>query len=116
MLINVWVKDNYSGEIHQLGTNSHDSLEVVDGQVQYYNMQNGDGTPTGYSFVDAPDLDDYVSILPEEMYLNKAYCDERIIEAIRNRPPEEVKARKKYTEECIAKAKALHEKNGFIIS
>lgn len=64
--------------------------------------------------VEAPDADDYISITPEEMLLNKAYCDDRILEAIRNRPPEETEARKKYTEECIRKAKELTEKNGII--
>lgn len=114
MLINIWVKDNDSGVIHQVGTDQHDSLEMINGRVEYYNLQNGCGTPDTYSFVESPDADDYISITPEEMLLNKAYCDDRILEAIRNRPPEETEARKKYTEECIRKAKELTEKNGII--
>jgi hypothetical protein len=114
MLINIWVKDNDSGVIHQVGTDRHDSLEMINGRVEYYNLQNGCGTPYTYSFVEAPDADDYISITPEEMLLNKAYCDDRILESIRNRPPEETEARKKYTEECIRKAKKLTEKNGII--
>ena len=115
MLINIWVKDNDSGIIHQVGTFQHDSLEMINGAVHYVNMQCGEGTlGGGYEFVDAPDIDDYISITPEEMLLNKAYCDDRILEVIRNRPPEETEARKKYSEKCIRKAKELTEKNGII--
>jgi hypothetical protein len=70
MLINIWVRDKSNGHIHQVGTDVHDSLELMDGKVEYYNMQNGDGTGGGYEFVDAPDLDDYVSVTPEQLYLN----------------------------------------------
>lgn len=70
MLMNIWVRDKESGVIHQVGTDVHDSLELLDDKVEYYNLRNGDGTPYGYEFVEAPDLDDYVSVTPEQLYLN----------------------------------------------
>ena len=74
MLVNIWVKDNCTGNVHQVGTDPHDSLDSLDGKVEYYNLQNGDGTPTGYSFVPPPDgydMDDYVSVTPEQLMLNR---------------------------------------------
>ncbi len=49
------VKDKHSGHEHIVGTNSHDTLYVgEDGQIHYYNLQNGGGTGNGdeysYSF------------------------------------------------------------------
>ena len=70
MLMNIWVRDKSNGIIHQVGTSVHDSLDLMDGAVHYYNLQNGDGTGGGYEFVEAPDLDDYVSVTPEQLYLN----------------------------------------------
>lgn len=82
MLINLWVRDNFTGEVHQVGTNRHDSIEFIDGQPQYYNMQNGCGTLShddgGYSWVEPPDMDGYISITPEELILNEAYIDDRL--------------------------------------
>lgn len=79
MMMNLWVKDKSSGVIHQIGTDVHDSLVYIDGRVEYYNLQNGEGTMGdnlgGYEFVEQPTLngldDDYVSITPEQLYLNK---------------------------------------------
>jgi len=74
MLVNIWVKDNCTGNVHQVGTDPHDSLYSLDGKVEYYNLQNGGGTPTGYSFVPqtaAYDMDDYVSVTPEQLMLNR---------------------------------------------
>ena len=79
MMMNLWVKDKSSGVIHQIGTDVHDSLVYIDGRVEYYNLQNGEGTMGdnlgGYEFVEQPILngldDDYVSITPEQLYLNK---------------------------------------------
>lgn len=74
MLINIWVKDNCTGIVHQVGTDPHDSLDSLEGKVEYYNLQNGDGTPTGYSFVPPPggyDMDDYVIVTPEQLMLNR---------------------------------------------
>ena len=50
------VKDKaHDGYIHIVGTNSHDSLIVMNGQLEYYNLQNGCGTigddEYGYEFV-----------------------------------------------------------------
>lgn len=79
MLINLWVRDNFTGEVHQVGTNHHDSIVFLDGEVVYENIQNGVGTFCGgYSFVEPPDIDGYISVTPEELMLNEAYVDERI--------------------------------------
>jgi hypothetical protein len=72
--MNIWVKDNMTGHVHQVGTDPHDSLDSLDGKVEYYNLQNGDGTPTGYSFVPPPDgydMDDYVSVTPDVLLMNR---------------------------------------------
>ena len=50
------VKDKaHDGYIHTVGTNSHDSLILYKGQLEYYNLQNGCGTmgddEYGYEFV-----------------------------------------------------------------
>ena len=79
MLINLWVKDRRDGHIHQVGTNVHDSVNSIGGVPHYYNLQNGDGTPIpgedeskfGYEWVEPPDLDDYVSVTPDELFLNR---------------------------------------------
>ena len=72
MLVNIWVKDNYTGNVHQVGTDPHDSLELWNGVVQYVNMQCMEGTMGGgYSFVEPPDLDGYVSVTPEQLMVNR---------------------------------------------
>lgn len=48
------IKDLQTGEVHEYGTNCHDSLYVSqDGRtLTYYNLQNGDGSGVGdYRFV-----------------------------------------------------------------
>ena len=71
MLCNLWVKDNCGGRIHQIGTDTHDSLIYINGKVEYRNLQNGDGTPYGYSFIEPPDMRDYVSVEPDQLFLNR---------------------------------------------
>ena len=47
----LFVKDITTGRIHQVGTDRHDSLMIVDGGLYYYNLQNGEGTyGGGYQF------------------------------------------------------------------
>lgn len=47
-LTDLFIRDKYSGSIHRIGDDPHDSLYVdEDGTVHYYNLQNGDGC-TGY--------------------------------------------------------------------
>jgi hypothetical protein len=48
--LEVYDKDNEVS--HVIGTNQHDYLFVENGIVQYYNLQNGCGTPETYSFVE----------------------------------------------------------------
>ena len=72
MLMNIWVKDTSSGRVHQVGTDPHDSLEMFDGVVHYVNMQCMDGTlGGGYEFVEAPDIDSYISVTPDELMINR---------------------------------------------
>lgn len=71
MLINLWVRDKSNGHIHQIGTDVHDSIEYMCGQVHYYNLQNGCGTLDEYEWVEAPDPDGYVSVTPEQLLLNR---------------------------------------------
>lgn len=71
MFINLWVRDKSNGRIHQVGTETHDSINFICGQVHYYNLQNGCGTLDEYEWVEAPDIDDYVSVTPEQLYLNR---------------------------------------------
>ncbi len=46
----------------------------MDGKVVYYNLQNGCETLADddeYEWVKPPDLDDYISVTPEQLYLNR---------------------------------------------
>ena len=43
----IYVKDTLNGSIHQVGTDRHDSLVLIDGGLFYYNLQNGEGTYGG---------------------------------------------------------------------
>lgn len=72
MLMNIWVKDTLSGYVHQVGTDPHDSLEMFYGVVHYVNMQCMEGTlGGGYEFAEAPDVEDYVSVTPDELMINR---------------------------------------------
>ena len=82
MLINLWVKDKLTGNIHQVGTDVHDSIEFLMGEVTYYNMQNGCGTPNEYEWVEPPDLDGYVSVTPAQLWLNREYVHRDILAMI----------------------------------
>lgn len=85
MLINLWVKDNFDGTIHQVGTDGHDSLDFLDGKVVYVNLQNGTGTLSGdYEFVDAPNLTDYISVTPEELKVNKTLIHRDLFKTVIN--------------------------------
>ena len=85
MLINVWVKDKHSGKVHQVGTNVHDSLTTMNGTVVYYNMQNGDGSgfdDSGYEIIDPPDMDAYIAVTQEQLYLNRELVHKDLIEKL----------------------------------
>ena len=60
MLCDFFVKDKLTGRIHKVGDDQHDSIWVdQDGELHYYNLQNGDGCSgksrkddgCGYEFV-----------------------------------------------------------------
>lgn len=87
MLINLWVRDNRTGTVHQVGTDVHDSIDFTDGMVVYENLQNCCSTlipndPDGYTFINPPDLDAYVSVTPEQLYLNRELIHADIVEAL----------------------------------
>ena len=62
-LTDLYIRDKQTGAIHRIGDDVHDQLTVADsGQVEYYNLQNGDGAIAGadsdlfgYEFV--PNMD-----------------------------------------------------------
>ena len=55
MLTDLYVLDKRTGMIHRIGNDCHDSLTIMDGEVHYHNMQNGDGgtcsNVEGYGYV-----------------------------------------------------------------
>ncbi len=65
-----WVHDNVTNEEHLYGTNQHDSV-LLDrhGNIQYRNMQNGEGTgPDGdYAFINFSDSEGEGSVLEVSM-------------------------------------------------
>lgn len=50
-MIKLFVKDRCGGYVHEIGTNSHDSLVLENGCLYYYNLQNGEGSLSDYEFV-----------------------------------------------------------------
>ena len=100
MLINLWVRDKRDGKVHQVGTDVHDSVVGMDnGCPCYYNLQNGDGTPVpgedesqyGYEWVEPSDIDDYVSVTPDELFLNRELVHKDVTEIIKLKHPEREK-------------------------
>lgn len=83
MLINLWVKDKRGGTIHQVGTDVHDSIEYLDGEVVYVNMQSSASTLDDYEWVEPPDLDDYVSVTPDQLCLNRELVHKDLIEMLK---------------------------------
>lgn len=62
MLINLWVRDKRYNYIHQVGTDKHDSIEFLDGQVVYVNVQSMASTFDDYEFIEPPDIDAYITL------------------------------------------------------
>lgn len=87
MLVNIWVRDNCTGYVHQVGTDPHDSLELWNGVVQYINLQCMEGTMGGgYSFVEPPDMDGYVSVTPEQLMMSREALRNAMLETIAKLP------------------------------
>lgn len=64
------VRDKIFGDIHTYGSDTHDALMLDEnGNVMYYNLQNGEGTGEhgGYEFVYKPDEGGYGGI--REVYV-----------------------------------------------
>lgn len=85
MLVNLWVRDKRNGYVHQIGTDQHDSLELIDGKVEYTNLQCMCGTACDgeYEFAETPDIDDYVNITPEQLYLNRKMIHNDLIRKLK---------------------------------
>lgn len=71
MLINLWVKDKRDGTIHQVGADVHDSIKYLDGEVVYAKR------------VELLDTDDYVSVTPEQLYLNRELVHKDLMEMLK---------------------------------
>lgn len=57
-MIDLWIRDKYSGRIHKIGDDPHDCLVVdEEGTVHYLNLHNGDGC-VGYKSVNKETLKD----------------------------------------------------------
>ncbi len=61
-LIDLYIKDRQTGDIHRIGDDRHDMIHIDKGQLHYRNLQNGDGCVLtdhgcvgGYEFVDNTD-------------------------------------------------------------
>ena len=56
----IYVKDMASNVVHEVGSDRHDSLMLIDGGLYYYNLQCGEGTyGSGYKFCDENGNTDY---------------------------------------------------------
>lgn len=87
MIVNIWVRDNCTGYVHQVGTDPHDSFELWNGVVHYVNLQCMEGTMGGgYSFVEPPDMDGYVSVTPEQLMMSREALHRDILEMIEKHP------------------------------
>lgn len=84
MLMNIWIRNNSTGEIRQVGTDNHDSLEFFNGKIEYVNMQCMAGTFGGdYSFVEAPaEAEGYIAITPEQFMMNKEMIHKDLLKAL----------------------------------
>ncbi len=82
MQINIWVREKDTGKIHQVGTDPHDDLIYLNGRVEYYNLQCGDGTPYGYEFVEAPDSEEYIEVTPEQLRINREMVHDELLKMI----------------------------------
>lgn len=96
MLINLWVRNKFNGLVHQVGTDVHDSIIFLEGQPCYYNMQNCCGTLDEYEWVEQPDLDDYVSVTPEQLYLNRELIHKDVIAMLEKESASEEERKDEY--------------------
>ena len=78
MLVNLWVREKYNKHIHQVGTNEHDCLIFCNGKVEYLNMQNNCGTADAYEFIEAPDMDEYITLKPDEFIINEQELTKKV--------------------------------------
>lgn len=55
MAVRLFIRDKENGSVHEYGSNQHDSLYIVDGELRYVNMQNLCSSPKTYEFVHDPE-------------------------------------------------------------
>lgn len=76
----IYVKDMLTNHFHEVGSDRHDSLLIVNGGLQYYNLQCGEGTEFGdYKFCDKngnTDFDDAEG----ECYYHIGFSEEKFKE------------------------------------
>lgn len=58
-LTKIKVRDKADGSVHVVGESGHDMLLVENGVVEYYNLQNGEGTGGDYEFVEKGLYDEF---------------------------------------------------------
>ena len=73
-MVRLWLKNNITGEVHEYGTDPHDSLVLQeDGSIHYYNLQCSCGTmfpEEGYSFCEPDGTVPDVFYAEDEYYLD----------------------------------------------
>ena len=67
----IYVKDLFNGFVHEVGSNCHDSLILIDGGLFYHNLQNGDGTYKcgNYKFCDKTGNTEYNNDYSDNYYM-----------------------------------------------
>ena len=81
------LKDNYSGREFYFGNDHHDTLQIENNSLSYYNLQCGDGTgfpiekEEGYTFV--PGYKDKYYCLVETIELSELIDDKKIKELVK---------------------------------
>jgi len=56
--LNLYIKDRTDGSVRRYGEDRHDALYVRNGVLEYENLQNGDGSPSGYCFCNEDGTED----------------------------------------------------------
>jgi len=81
------LKDNYNGEEFYFGNNHHDTLNIKNNSLSYYNLQCGDGTGypiekrEGYTFV--PGYKDEYYCMVQTVELSELIDDKKIKELVK---------------------------------
>ena len=89
--LKLYIKDLESGRVFQYGEDRHDSLQVWNGSLEYRNLQNGDGSPTGYCFCNEDGSTNWLGEGEEydEKYVHIGIVPESGWISVKDRLPEE---------------------------